>query len=64
MTVLSSAIPLTNNVMPEVFYRASNVLRLTIAFIRSSIGALEDDSIEFSDTYNEQRRARRVLSGI
>ncbi|PMG05464.1 hypothetical protein BCV00_12910 [Vibrio breoganii] len=64
MTVLSSAIPLTNNVMPEVFYRASNVLILTIALVRSSIGALEDDSIEFSDTYNEQRHARSVLSGI
>ncbi|PML15930.1 hypothetical protein BCT84_07290 [Vibrio breoganii] len=63
MTVLNSAIPITNSVMPEVFYRASNVLILTIALVRSSIGALEDDSIEFSDTYNEQRRAPRVLLG-
>ncbi|PML97701.1 hypothetical protein BCT05_16715 [Vibrio breoganii] len=63
MTVLSSAIPLTNNVMPEVFYRASSVLILTKVLTRSSIGALEDDSIEFSDTYNEQRRAPRVLLG-
>ncbi|MEZ9896484.1 hypothetical protein AB4379_03375 [Vibrio breoganii] len=64
MTVSNSAIPITNNVVPEECYRASNVLILTIALIRSSIGALEDDSIEFSDTYNEQRHARSVLSGI
>ncbi|MFA0467490.1 hypothetical protein [Vibrio breoganii] len=37
---------------------------LTIGLIKSSIGAFEDDSIEFSDTYNEQRRAPRILSGI
>ncbi|PMP11754.1 hypothetical protein BCS94_18055 [Vibrio breoganii] len=64
MTVLNSAIPITNNVMPEVFYRASNVLRLTIALVRSSIGALEDDSGELSATLNEQRHARSLLSGI
>ncbi|MEZ9512250.1 hypothetical protein [Vibrio breoganii] len=37
---------------------------LTIGLIRSSIGAFEDDRVELSDTYNEQRHARSVLSGI
>ncbi|MEZ9769563.1 hypothetical protein [Vibrio breoganii] len=37
---------------------------LTIGLIKSSIGALEDDRVEFSDTFNEQRHARSVLSGI
>ncbi|MEZ9589484.1 hypothetical protein AB4302_00715 [Vibrio breoganii] len=64
MTVLNSAIPITNNVVPEVFYRASSVLILTKVLTRSSIGALEDDRVEFSDTFNEQRHARSVLSGI
>ncbi|MEZ9896483.1 hypothetical protein AB4379_03370 [Vibrio breoganii] len=64
MTVLNSAIPITNNVVPQGFYWASSVLILTIALVRSSIGALEDDSAELSVTLNEQRHTRSVLSGI